>query len=133
MGGSGIFTLFLASGRWWGPNSPICVAFVMSFSWPSSIHCDLYAQKRSVSILLFQGRSQELEMGGAKLLGEGSGGRLRPKGGCTTRQASADSYLITHVVYGICRGLPSGGCTCTCGPPPATAMNNTTRLFLLYQ
>ena len=24
-----------------------------------------------------QGRSQELEMGGAKLLGEGSGGRLR--------------------------------------------------------
>ena len=25
-----------------------------------------------------QGRSQELEMGGAKLLGEGSGGRLRP-------------------------------------------------------
>ena len=26
-----------------------------------------------------------------------------------TRQASADSYLITHsdVVYGICRGLPS--------------------------
>ena len=37
-----------------------------------------------------QGRSQELEIGGAKLLGEGSGGRLRPK----------------------------GGCTCTCGPPP---------------
>ena len=30
-----------------------------------------------------QGRSQELEMGGAKLLGEGSGGRFRPKGGCT--------------------------------------------------
>ena len=27
---------------------------------------------------LNQGRSQELEMGGAKLLGEGSGGRLRP-------------------------------------------------------
>ena len=26
----------------------------------------------------YQGRSQELEMGGAKLLGEGSGGRLRP-------------------------------------------------------
>ena len=25
-----------------------------------------------------QGRSQELEMGGAKLFGEGSGGRLRP-------------------------------------------------------
>ena len=25
-----------------------------------------------------QGRSQELEMGGAKLLGEGSGGHLRP-------------------------------------------------------
>ena len=25
-----------------------------------------------------QGRSQEFEMGGAKLLGEGSGGRLRP-------------------------------------------------------
>ena len=25
-----------------------------------------------------QGRSQELEMGGAKLLGEGSGGRLMP-------------------------------------------------------
>ena len=25
-----------------------------------------------------QGRSQELEIGGAKLLGEGSGGRLRP-------------------------------------------------------
>ena len=25
-----------------------------------------------------QGRSQELEMGGAKLLGEGSGGSLRP-------------------------------------------------------
>ena len=25
-----------------------------------------------------QGRSQELEMGGAKLLGEGSGGRLSP-------------------------------------------------------
>ena len=37
-----------------------------------------------------QGRSQELEMGGAKLLGEGSWGRLRPK----------------------------GGCTCTCGTPP---------------
>ena len=33
--------------------------------------------------MLEQGRSQELEMGGAKLLGEGSGGRLRPKGGCT--------------------------------------------------
>ena len=31
--------------------------------------------------LCHQGRSQELEMGGAKLLGEGSGGRLRPKGG----------------------------------------------------
>ena len=30
-----------------------------------------------------QGRSQELEMGGAKLLCEGSGGRLRSKGGCT--------------------------------------------------
>ena len=29
----------------------------------------------------FQGRSQELEMGGAKLLGEGSGGRLRPQVG----------------------------------------------------
>ena len=28
-----------------------------------------------------QGRSQKLEMGGAKLLGEGFGGRLRPKGG----------------------------------------------------
>ena len=28
--------------------------------------------------IIFQGRSQELEMGGAKLLGEGSGGRLRP-------------------------------------------------------
>ena len=28
--------------------------------------------------LLVQGRSQELEMGGAKLLGEESGGRLRP-------------------------------------------------------
>ena len=27
---------------------------------------------------LLQGRSQELEMGGAKLLGEGSGSRLRP-------------------------------------------------------
>ena len=27
---------------------------------------------------MIQGRSQELEMGGAKLLGEGSGGRLRP-------------------------------------------------------
>ena len=27
---------------------------------------------------LAQGRSQELEMGDAKLLGEGSGGRLRP-------------------------------------------------------
>ena len=26
-----------------------------------------------------QGRSQELEMGGAKLLDEGSGGRLRPQ------------------------------------------------------
>ena len=26
----------------------------------------------------YQGRSQELEMGSAKLLGEGSGGRLRP-------------------------------------------------------
>ena len=25
-----------------------------------------------------QGRSQELEMGGAKFFGEGSGGRLRP-------------------------------------------------------
>ena len=28
--------------------------------------------------LLHQGRSQELEMGGAKILGEGSGGHLRP-------------------------------------------------------
>ena len=28
--------------------------------------------------MYIQGRSQELEMGGAKLLGEGSGGRLRP-------------------------------------------------------
>ena len=28
--------------------------------------------------IFMQGRSQELEMGGAKLLGEGSGGRLRP-------------------------------------------------------
>ena len=28
--------------------------------------------------MYMQGRSQELEMGGAKLLGEGSGGRLRP-------------------------------------------------------
>ena len=27
---------------------------------------------------IYQGRSQELEMGGAKLLGEGFGGRLRP-------------------------------------------------------
>ena len=27
---------------------------------------------------MYQGRSQELEMGGAKLLGEGSGGRLKP-------------------------------------------------------
>ena len=27
--------------------------------------------------IIFQGRSQELEMGGAKLLGEESGGRLR--------------------------------------------------------
>ena len=30
------------------------------------------------STIPLQGRSQELEMGGAKLLGEGSGGRLRP-------------------------------------------------------
>ena len=28
---------------------------------------------------VLQGRSQELEMGGAKLLGEGSGGRLGPQ------------------------------------------------------
>ena len=27
---------------------------------------------------MLQGRSQELEMGGAELLGEGSGGRLSP-------------------------------------------------------
>ena len=31
-------------------------------------------------MIYIQGRSQELEMRGAKL-GEGSGGRLRPKGG----------------------------------------------------
>ena len=36
--------------------------------------CDLF-YNNNFSI---QGRSQELEMGGAKLLGEGSGGRLRP-------------------------------------------------------
>ena len=28
--------------------------------------------------MMLQGRSQELEMGGAKIFGEGSGGRLRP-------------------------------------------------------
>ena len=33
---------------------------------------------RTLNFTVTQGRSQELEMGGAKLLGEGSGGRLRP-------------------------------------------------------
>ena len=60
-----------------------------------------------IDLWLNQGRSQELEMGGAKLLGEGSWGRLRPK----------------------------GGCTCTCGTPPPwpRLWINTTKLYLLYQ
>ena len=40
-----------------------------------------------------QGRSQELEMGGAELMGEGSGGRLRPKGGCTCTVPVAPPWL----------------------------------------
>ena len=51
-----------------------------------------------------QGRSQELEMGGAKLLGEGSGDRLRP----------------------------IGGCTCTFGTPLATALPILTPLDCIY-
>ena len=36
-------------------------------------------EKKQLQVHVYtQGRSQELEMGGAKLLGEGSGGRLRP-------------------------------------------------------
>ena len=36
------------------------------------------AWSESRRIVVNQGRSQELEMGGAKLLGEGTVGRLRP-------------------------------------------------------
>ena len=44
---------------------------------PKKIYSKLKVQ-RSLFIIKIQGRSQELEMGDAKLLGEGSGGRLRP-------------------------------------------------------
>ena len=57
----------------------------------------VYSNKVIEYTVINQGRSQELEMGGAKLLGEGSGGRLRPK----------------------------GGCTCTCGTPPGYGLENT--------
>ena len=38
----------------------------------------VYQCTHTLDCVTLQGRSQELEMGGAKLLGEGSGGRLRP-------------------------------------------------------
>ena len=44
-----------------------------------------------------QGRSQELEMGGAKLLGEGSGGRLRPPVG--PGQRFIHSYIQMYELY----------------------------------
>ena len=69
----------------------------------------MFEEKNVISPLCIefdQGRSQELEMGGAILLGEGSGGRLRPK----------------------------GGCTCTLGTPLTTALPiNTPRLYVLSQ
>ena len=48
-------------------------------------------------IQLHQGRSQELEMGGAKLLGEGSGGRLMPPVGPGQRpggEAPGSSWIL---------------------------------------
>ena len=45
------------------------------------VHVCLYEGPFSSKTGYIQGRSQELELGGAKLLGEGSGGRLRPSMG----------------------------------------------------
>ena len=48
-----------------------------------------------IFLVLIQGRSQELEMGGAKLLGKGSGGHLRPPVGPGKSPGRAVSY--THL------------------------------------
>ena len=49
-----------------------------------------------------QGRSQELEMGGAKLLGEGSGGRLRPPvgPGQSPGRGAKRTKLVPRKLYG---------------------------------
>ena len=68
------------SGEGGGPGSKICI-----FSAPTppmltvTMHLYIYdlivAHFSSALCMQDQGRSQELEMGGDKLLGEGSGGR----------------------------------------------------------